>query len=59
LIGEMGVSGKIGKKTNGALAKMIRQSKWIRNIFADYGASSIVGGVSSIGWSHCFDGRWF
>jgi len=55
----MGVSGKIGKKTNGALAKMIRQSKWIRNIFADYGASSIVGGVSSIGWSHCFDGRWF
>ena len=50
----MGVSGKIGKKSNTVLSKMIRNSNWIGNIIADYGASSIIGGVSSMVWGLSF-----
>ena len=59
VLGRMGIAGKIGGKTNSALASMIRNSNWLGNIVADYGASSIMGRVSSMGWSHIFDGRWF
>ena len=59
VLGKMGVSGKIGKKSNTVLSNMIRNSNWIGNIIADYGASSIMGGVSSIVWGYHFDGRWF
>ena len=59
VLSKMGVVGKVGKKSNKALAKMIRESNWIGNIIVEYGTSSIIGGVSSMGWSHIFDGRWF
>ena len=59
VLGRMGVAGKIGGKTNSALASMIRNSNWLGNTVADYGASSIMGGVPSMGWSHIFDERWF
>ena len=59
VLGKMGVSGKIRKKSNTVLSKMIRNSNWIGNIIADYGASSVMGGVSSMVWGYHFDGRWF
>ena len=59
VLGKMGVSGKIGKKSNTVLSNMIRNSNWIGNIIADYGASSIMGGVLSMIWGYHFDGRWF
>ena len=59
VLGKMGVSWKIGNKSNTVLSKMIRNSNWIGNIIADYGASSIMGGVSSMVWGYHFDGRWF
>ena len=59
VLGKMGVSWKIGNKSNIVLSKMIRNSNWIGNTIADYGASSIMGGVSSMVWGYHFDGRWF
>lgn len=59
----IGINTKIGsnivKKSKTGLSKIIKNSNWIGNIVADYGTSSIMGGVLSSVWSYYFNGRWF
>ena len=59
----IGINTKIGsnivKKSKTGLSEIIKNSNWIGNIVADYGTSSIMGGVLSSVWSYYFNGRWF
>ena len=56
ILGKMGATGKMGKKTNSQLSKIIRNSYWIGNIISNKMASSIMWGITGIGWNHMANG---
>ena len=56
ILKKMGAVGKMGKKTNAQLSKNIRNSNWIGNTIVKNSLSSIMWGVSAIGWGHMVNG---
>jgi len=59
ILGKMGITAKIGETSNATLSKIIKDSKCLGTIAADYIPSSIIGGIISMGWGRFFDGRCF